>query len=690
MFDQTTFDSVRSELLLEAQSSPNLLSDLAGLEKYVAESYSSRAFVELLQNADDAGASRVLFQVAGDSVICANNGREFSAEDFQSLCRSASSSKRRGDTIGYRGIGFKSVAGIATEIHLLSGGLQTTFSKKLTRTALGVDHDVPLIRVPHSLMFGNHEELRRMMEPLTEQGFTTVFVFRGLDMDQVHDEFDRFDAEYLLFLNSVSTVTLRAEAESTLTREELAGTGLNVRLISQHSEETWRIDEENGVALAYMVNAGAPVPLRADQSIVHAYLPTLETSGIGVRVNGDFSTDPSRTRIVTDAETIGNIDVLVNLVASRLGQLVPDRIDDPVVRCLLPNVDTSMLELQKRSFRSEFLTRLIARLKGFGGQLQIAPRWLNSNDCLRLDNEESPVRTVSQAEGDAKALLLARLSGANRLSSKEVLEAAVRGRISLQGIAELVGHLASSPSMLGELSLRDVVLSPVWPGQDGQQRTLEDSLVKTGALEPAFVSLLESCGVTLTGLGESVRSMVEDPTREIISTWNLDTVQHTSLIDDAGPNGPTLPPVLPTERGDIHAGPIIVTTTNSTNWRSGELAVLELLRGIGYQAEDHSRRNLGYDILAIKDELELFVEVKTLGYAGAPFALTPNEESTARQYGENYAMALILRNREQTFVNVIRNPLGQLDFNKQCRQWVWECSEYEFQANYVLDDSPPE
>lgn len=51
---------VRLPLLEEAQLSPQLLSDLAGLEEYVAESYDSRSFIELLQNADDAGATGFL------------------------------------------------------------------------------------------------------------------------------------------------------------------------------------------------------------------------------------------------------------------------------------------------------------------------------------------------------------------------------------------------------------------------------------------------------------------------------------------------------------------------------------------------------------------------------------------------------------------------------------------------------
>ena len=52
------FEEVRHSLLNEAISSPNLLSDLAGLENYIAESYHNRSFIELLQNADDAKATK--------------------------------------------------------------------------------------------------------------------------------------------------------------------------------------------------------------------------------------------------------------------------------------------------------------------------------------------------------------------------------------------------------------------------------------------------------------------------------------------------------------------------------------------------------------------------------------------------------------------------------------------------------
>jgi len=102
MNETIILDSVRDELLSEAKRSPGLLADLANLERYVAETYSARSFIELLQNADDAGAKRFLVMQDGDRLICANDGRPFSCNDFYSLCRSASSDKKRGQSIGYR------------------------------------------------------------------------------------------------------------------------------------------------------------------------------------------------------------------------------------------------------------------------------------------------------------------------------------------------------------------------------------------------------------------------------------------------------------------------------------------------------------------------------------------------------------------------------------------------------------
>jgi len=55
---RTQLQAVRDIFIGEATSAPRRFSDLAKMEQYIAESYKTRSFIELIQNADDAGAKR--------------------------------------------------------------------------------------------------------------------------------------------------------------------------------------------------------------------------------------------------------------------------------------------------------------------------------------------------------------------------------------------------------------------------------------------------------------------------------------------------------------------------------------------------------------------------------------------------------------------------------------------------------
>lgn len=195
------------------QNSPRLLADLANLERYVAETYSARSFIELLQNADDAGAKRFLIKQDSDRLICANDGRQFSRDDFHSLCRSAASDKKRGQTIGYRGIGFKSVVGMASEVHLLSESLEATFSRQLSQDSLGMDVPTPLVRIPHPLALPSDKQLAAKLATIRAAGFSTIFIFGRVNRAKIDEEFVLFDAEYLLFLRNITEATLIGSTE---------------------------------------------------------------------------------------------------------------------------------------------------------------------------------------------------------------------------------------------------------------------------------------------------------------------------------------------------------------------------------------------------------------------------------------------------------------------------------------------
>ncbi len=85
---------------------------------------------ELLQNADDAGAVQVVVNLEDGVFTLQHDGRDFSKDDFSSLCRFGYSNKRKMHTIGFRGIGFKSTFSLGSRVEVFSPTLQVAFDKK--------------------------------------------------------------------------------------------------------------------------------------------------------------------------------------------------------------------------------------------------------------------------------------------------------------------------------------------------------------------------------------------------------------------------------------------------------------------------------------------------------------------------------------------------------------------------------
>jgi len=84
---------------------------------------------ELLQNADDVGATKASVDILGGEFIFAHNGADFIEEHFASLCSFGYSNKRALHTIGFRGIGFKSTFSLGDEVRLITPTLSVAFRR---------------------------------------------------------------------------------------------------------------------------------------------------------------------------------------------------------------------------------------------------------------------------------------------------------------------------------------------------------------------------------------------------------------------------------------------------------------------------------------------------------------------------------------------------------------------------------
>jgi hypothetical protein len=85
---------------------------------------------ELLQNADDAGATETSVRIENGYFLFNHNGEDFTEEHFTSLCRFGYSNKRALHTIGFRGIGFKSIFSLGDTVELLTPTLSVSFGRR--------------------------------------------------------------------------------------------------------------------------------------------------------------------------------------------------------------------------------------------------------------------------------------------------------------------------------------------------------------------------------------------------------------------------------------------------------------------------------------------------------------------------------------------------------------------------------
>ncbi len=645
-------DEIRNEFIKESKNSPVLLADLANMENYISESYTGRSLIELLQNADDVGASSFYVEVLDDSqLIVANNGRPFTKENFISLCRSgASTKKRKGDTIGFRGIGFKSVINYANEVYLFSGEYEIRFSKFLTSQALGIDTKVPLIRIPHRVesSFSN-----RRIDSLKKE-FNTIFLFNTKNTSFI-TELEEFNSSCMLFLRNIKKVTIvgRNACEYILEREHISNSICSVKLENNSKLEVdkWLILKsvtKKYSAVAFKLNDGIAIPATADESVVHSFMPTKERLSIPAKINGDFSTDPSRTKVIYDEDTFTAIDDCVKIIIDYIKQLSFKK-DNWHILNILSNANVDPLcNIKGKTINDLFVERLKNKIKDiFNDNVYLKPFYITSSD-YRVISERLNYQLI---DNDELMTFLSKMS------------------IPTCSLTNCV--LAMADIICSEITRIDTISEIVKTTRFGSDQDLFN------AIENAKLFSSKGNVVPISHI-RSAKEIEEEFFNSIISRigsfndldnflkkFNIKSVEHkesSALLDK-----------IEHQRLD-YSKTIVVP-----KWRSVEqnvASVLESLANVNC-VKDVSAQNLGYDLEVILTNGEhQFVEVKSVEVLGESISITNNEYSTANQHQNNFILAIACQDNNGIEVCLINNPINTLSLTKRVVRWEWVCSQY--------------
>lgn len=133
---------------------------------------------ELLQNADDAGATTANARIENGFFIFEHNGEDFKKDHFASLCKFGYSNKRALHTIGFRGIGFKSTFSLGDDVEVITPTLAIRFSKKRFTEPIWIPQAsmVPFTRIQVKILDkARQEDLQKNLDEWSKSPVSLLF-----------------------------------------------------------------------------------------------------------------------------------------------------------------------------------------------------------------------------------------------------------------------------------------------------------------------------------------------------------------------------------------------------------------------------------------------------------------------------------------------------------------------------------
>jgi hypothetical protein len=274
---------------------------------------------ELIQNAEDAKASQITFNVVTDQGLIVQNDSEFNEDDFKRMQKIAGGDRRSDEwTIGKFGIGFTSVYLITDTPQIISSGKHWIFRPEQTASQRIEQKEFQASPGTTFLLpWANKNSFIRQklnLVPITTQ-LISEFV------KEVQDSLSKA----LLFLENLKKITLTVGNESISVVREYDNERIVIKFLDHQGyteEQGWYLLHgdfsqyatllrnqygENNIPLKRKTTVTIAIP-ENDQNLkglVFAFLPTQEETDLPLHINADFFPSSDRKRISYDNDYRG-------------------------------------------------------------------------------------------------------------------------------------------------------------------------------------------------------------------------------------------------------------------------------------------------------------------------------------------------------------------------------------------------
>ncbi len=162
---------------------------------------STRYVYELLQNAEDEKATESRIYVSKKRAKIVHNGEPFTSEDIRNLCYAASK-KDPNESIGYLGVGFRSVFPITDKPEIYSGHYSFRFDKEECMKEFGES----------SLYYFYPHWIEQPTEIVGPQKTTIILPFKTEEnFHMTTEQLEKLGPDSLLFLRHIESIIIRNE-----------------------------------------------------------------------------------------------------------------------------------------------------------------------------------------------------------------------------------------------------------------------------------------------------------------------------------------------------------------------------------------------------------------------------------------------------------------------------------------------
>ncbi|MGN0319099.1 MAG: DUF3883 domain-containing protein [Lachnospira sp.] len=660
-----TIVNISAKFVEEAKASPRMLEDLAAMEKYMSESYDGRTFVELIQNADDANSNRIKVDYAGETLIVANDGREFDENDIVAICRSGASNKQRGKNIGYRGVGFKSATTISTEIIIYSAGVYFTFSKSQCAEVLNMDPErVPTVRIP--FLFNANKldrETVSKIEELESDGFTTFFIFREALINKFREEIAGFNSGWLLFLRKVCNIDINLPSKKTICKviRKKHGEDIIVKIVGER--EQWYITEQDNVSLAFKYeDEKGIVACDAEDAVFHCYLPTIDKTGFPFKVNADFSTDPSRKHIIADEITQRSLAKLGLLYVNFISKVTESKDTTKIAALGLLGSHISLGDMVskleneiEKHFRTE---KWILKKNGEVSSAQnitYLPNWMEAEEKSALI-EAIPYIGFNMYDSNFYSSIDKFEKMASKYGAREIDADVLRGLIVGPDSSKAVGTR---------------IIAKIFVYCYRGLYTSRDKM------DEVFIPTANSGYVQLSQINED--NDLDGDFLSIVSTV-LNSKEKTNLSDNYKAFASLKKQDVPTKK--LAAVKAVASTAIQkrmaiNKWKTPIQNCLAVESLEGRSGRDVSRKCDEYDVESVDARGNTtYISVKQVKAIGDTFSLSEGEYAAAQRLGEAYRVFVISLDGDEVDYIYLNNPIETLSLDKVVKEWEFLCNTY--------------